>query len=200
MPTLRTFLAIDFPSHIIEKINRIQKSLNKLGSSNIRWVKPENIHLTLKFLGEIELSRIQQIKNDMDVISNEYQPFHIKLKGIGAFPHWRQPRIIWIGIDKSETLILLANQLEMNMRSLGCQHEKRPFSPHLTIGRFRDNTSPEVFQRLEIECRTTARIDDQIMISNFCLYKSDLRSFGPEYALLYSSSFNTAEQSMLKSL
>jgi RNA 2',3'-cyclic 3'-phosphodiesterase len=200
MGTLRTFLAIDFPSHIIEKINGIQKSLNNLGPTNIRWVKPENIHLTLKFLGNIELSRIQQIKNDMDAISNEYQPFHIKLKGIGAFPHWRQPRIIWIGIEKSEILILLANKLEMKMRALGCQREIRPFSPHLTIGRFRDNTSPEGFQRLEIECRTTKRIDDQIEVSNFCLYKSDLHAFGPEYTLLYSSSFKTTEQSMLKSL
>ena len=189
MNTSRTFIAVDFPNQVIEKINKLQKSLNGSASSIIRWMKPENIHLTLKFLGEVELAKVQIIEKNLDIIANEIKPFHLNLEEIGAFPNWGHPRIVWIGIEKSEPLLLLAKEIEENMRNLGCPSEVKPFSPHLTIGRVRDNVSLEDIQMLENKCRVHTIIVDQIMITKIHLYKSDLHTFGPVYTLLYSSSF-----------
>lgn len=189
MNTSRTFIAFDFPNQVIEKINKLQKSLSGSASLRIRWIKPENIHLTLKFLGEVELVRIQIIEKTLDIIANEIEPFHLNLEGIGAFPNWRLPRIVWIGIEKSEPLLLLAKKIEENLRNLGCQSEAKPFSPHLTIGRVRDNSSFEDSQMLENKCRIFTGIVDQILITKIHVYKSDLHSFGPVYTLLHSSSF-----------
>lgn len=189
MITLRTFIAIDFPNQVIEKINKIQKTLNGSTSSVIRWIKPENIHMTLKFLGEVELEKVQIIGNNLDIIASEMVPFHLNLERIGAFPNWGHLKIVWIGIEKSEPFLLLAKEIEKNMRNLGCQREIKPFSPHLTIGRVRDNVSLEDIQMLEIKCRTLSRIEDQIMITKIHLYKSDLHPLGPVYTSLHSSSF-----------
>lgn len=187
--TSRTFIAVDFPNQVIEKINKLQKSLNGSASSIIRWIKPENIHLTLKFLGEVELEKVQIIEKNLDIIANEIEPFHLNLERIGAFPNWGHPRIVWIGIEKSEPLYLLVKEIEKKMVVLGCQREIKPFSPHLTIGRVRDNVSLEDLQMLEIKCHTLSRIEDQIMITKIHLYKSDLHPLGPVYTLLHSSSF-----------
>jgi 2'-5' RNA ligase len=189
LTTSRTFIAVDFPTQVIEKINGLQKTLYGSALSAIRWIKPENIHMTLKFLGEVELAKIQIIENYLNIIANEIQPFHINLDGIGAFPNWGHPRIIWISIEKSEPLLLLAKMIEENMRNLGFQKEIRPFSPHLTIGRIRDNVFLEDLQILEIKCRTLSRIENHIRITNIQLYKSDLYPLGPVYTLLHSSAF-----------
>ena len=189
MTTSRTFIAVDFPNQVIEKINKLQKSLNSSALPIVRWTKPENLHLTLKFLGEIELARIQIIENIFDKIADEIEPFHLNLEGIGAFPNWGHPLIVWIGIEKSEPLYLLAKEIEKSMAVLGCQREIKPFSPHLTIGRIKENISSEDIQKFKKGCPINTNIVDQIMVTKIHLYKSDLHSFGPVYSLLHSSSF-----------
>jgi len=189
MTSLRTFIAIDFPKEVIKQIVAIQKSLNDSISSVVRWTTSENTHLTLKFLGEIESAKELIIEKTLDDITNEINPFYLNLKGIGVFPNWHRPRIVWIGIEKSQPLYLLAKLIEEKMFTLGCQKEIKPFSPHLTIGRVRDNISNEDIQVLEKRCLIHTINIDRILISQIHLYKSDLHSFGPIYTLLNSSSF-----------
>ena len=192
MTTFRTFIALDFPCPVLDKIKKIQKSIDSSYSSIIRWTKPENIHLTLKFLGEVKIEKIQTIEKSLDSIANKMEPFKIDLSEIGAFPNWGHPRIIWIGLEKSEPLLLLAKEIEENMNEIGFEREIRPFSPHLTIGRVRDDTSFKDFQMMENKCRTFTRIEDRIPINNIYIYKSDLQPFGPIYSLLHSSPFKLA--------
>jgi len=191
MTSFRTFIAIDFPDTVIDKIKILQKSINGSYLSIIRWTKPDNIHLTLKFLGEVELEKIQLIEKSLDAIANKTEPFNLNLAEIGAFPNWGHPRIIWIGLENSEPLLSVAKEIEENLDKLGFQREIKPFSPHLTIGRVRDKTSYKDIQMLENKCRTITRIKDRILIDNFYMYKSDLQPFGPVYTLLHSSSFKS---------
>jgi 2'-5' RNA ligase len=189
MASSRIFIAVNFPNQVIKKIYKLQKSLINSTSSIIRWIKLENIHVTLKFLGEVELTKVQIIEKYLDSIANEIQPFHLNLGGIRAFPNWRHPRIVCIEIEKSEPILLLAKMIEENISTLNYQKEIRSFSPHLTIGRIRENASYEDIQMLEINSSTFSRIEDQIMITKIQLYKSDLYPSGPVYTLLHTSTF-----------
>jgi 2'-5' RNA ligase len=189
MNTYRSFIAADFPNQVIEKIRKIQESLKDDNPSVVHWTNPENIHLTLKFLGEIELEKVRKIKDNLDIIANETKPFGLKLEGIGSFPNWRNPRIVWIGVEKSESLHLLVRQIEANMRNLGCASEIKSFSPHLTIGRVRENSRQEAIQILEKKCSSFATITGISQITKIHLYKSDLYHSGPVYELIHTSMF-----------
>ena len=189
METIRTFISIDFPEQAIKVIGDIQKSLNNAIPTIVRWIKSENMHLTLKFLGNVQLQKIHVIEIALDKIALEIEPFHLNLEGIGAFPNWGHPRIIWIGVGKPELVHGLAEQIEEKMVALDCQKEIKSFSPHLTIGRVREHISSEDIQMLEKRTRINTTFVDQIMVTGIHLYKSDLHPSGPVYTLLHSSPF-----------
>ena len=192
MVSYRSFIAADFPDRIIEKIGLIQKSLKEDIPSFVNWTNLDNIHLTLKFLGEIKLEKIQGIEESLDNIAFDTKPFSLELGGIGAFPNWRNPRIIWVGFEKSESLNSLVRLIEASMSNLGCQKEVKPFSPHLTIGRIRDYFRKEDIQILEKKSCTLKRIADITQVSEIHLYKSDLFRLGPVYTLIHTSPFKTS--------
>jgi 2'-5' RNA ligase len=187
--TYRLFIAADFPNQVIEKIKIIQESLKEGNPTVVHWTNPENIHLTLKFLGETKLEKAQSIKDNLDNIAIETKPFGLKLEGIGSFPNWRNPRIVWIGVEKSESLHLLVRQIEANMKNLGCASEIKSFSPHLTIGRVRENSRQEAIQILEKKCVSFATIMGITQITEIHLYKSDLYRSGPVYESIHTSMF-----------
>jgi 2'-5' RNA ligase len=191
--TYRSFIAVDFPNCIIEKIGLNQESLKEGFPSFVHWTRPENIHLTLKFLGEIDIEMVRRIEKSLDILANISKPFSLELDGIGVFPNWKNPRIIWIGFNKSEYLLSLVRQIETQMNNLGCQREEKPFSPHLTIGRVRDNAKPEDIRILENKCCSFARIAGSTQITEIHLYKSDLFHSGPVYTLLHSSIFKASQ-------
>ena len=132
---IRAFICIELPDDIKEKLGRLQADLKALGQS-VRWTRTDGIHLTLKFLGDIEQEVVPNIVEQISEAAQQISPFEIQVKDVGAFPNFKKPRVFWIGIDEqSGALAHIQTAIESNLASLGFEKEQRRFSPHLTIGR-----------------------------------------------------------------
>jgi len=187
---MRTFIAIDLNEENVEKIAGLQSELKK-SDADVKWVEPENIHLTLKFLGEISEEQAGQVKNILDKIASDFRPFEVSLTEIGAFPKLDYPRVIWVGIEKGKKETEeIAKNIEDELEKLGFPKEKRPFAAHLTIGRVRTPKNKErlktVIQTWNLEHRTS---NSQI-VSSVVLYQSKLTPKGPIYTPLHSANFS----------
>lgn len=179
---IRSFLAIELPEAIRRKIEEVQKDL-KLSHADMRWVSPEKIHLTLKFFGSIDESRIDPIVKSIGGPTQTSSPFSLAVRGMGAFPHLKNPRVIWMGlVDEKEILPSFQRELEKELRKIGFESEDRPFHPHLTLGRMKSNQGrDELIGRME-KYREEQFGDFQV--EKVVLLKSDLRPSGPIYTPL----------------
>jgi 2'-5' RNA ligase len=179
---IRSFLAIELPEAIRKRIEEIQRDLRSL-NSDVRWVSPEKIHLTLKFFGNIEESRVDTIAKSIEPLVGGTQPFSLEAKGMGAFPNIKNPRVIWMGlIDEKQVLVPLQKQLESTLATIGFQVEDRPFRPHLTLGRVNSSCGKdELIGRIE---KYKEEKFGDVEVKRLVLFKSDLRPTGPIYTLL----------------
>lgn len=179
---MRTFIAIDFEEEIKKKLYFLLLELDKV-SQNIKWVKKEGMHLTLKFLGEIEEEKIPKIEAVLSTISKMYSPFPLRLKGTGTFPPGKKnPRVIWIGIEGGQTLKELQAQLEEELEKLDLPREKREFHPHLTLGRVKIQSHlGGVLSQLEREKETTF---GEMKVNKITFFQSILKPTGAEYKAL----------------
>ena len=135
--TIRTFIAIELPAKIIDGLKEIQDEL-KDGTNKVTWVKPENIHLTIKFLGDIEADKIDSIAGLLKSAAAKNRSFDISVKGVGGFPTIDNPRVLWVGIEEGNVnLSALYNNIEDALSTIGFEKEERPFKPHLTLGRIK---------------------------------------------------------------
>jgi len=179
---IRSFLAIELPKPILRKIEEVQGDL-KLTHADVRWVNPEKIHLTLKFFGNIEESRIDAIFKAIEEPIQNNPPFFLNVRGVGAFPQMRNPRVIWMGlVNGKEVLVSLQKQIEIQLEKIGFQPEDRPFHPHLTLGRTRSSRGKE-----ELVGKMEKHRDEEFgdfQIERVVLFKSDLRPTGPVYTPL----------------
>ncbi|MBI3933659.1 MAG: RNA 2',3'-cyclic phosphodiesterase [Acidobacteria bacterium] len=132
---MRTFVAIEIPGEIRDRIQKLMETLRR-APANVRWSRPESLHITLKFLGEIPAEKVGQVKKRLQALPAA-APVTIRLAGAGFFPNDRTPRVIWLGIEAGPELHRLAASVEQNLLSLGIPKEDRNFSPHLTLGRIR---------------------------------------------------------------
>ena len=179
---IRSFLAIELPTIIRHRLSDIQKDL-KTSDADVRWVNPDSVHLTLKFFGNIEESRIDTIVESIAVPIRTTPSFSLKVQGTGAFPHVNNPRVVWVGLREGiEVLRHLQKQLEASMEKSGFPAENRPFHPHLTIGRVKSNRGKGAL---------VAKIDKyreeelgQFQAEKVILFRSDLTPFGPIYSSL----------------
>jgi RNA 2',3'-cyclic 3'-phosphodiesterase len=177
--TIRTFIAISLPEHIIEEIGKMQKKVRKSGFK-MRWVKPENIHITLKFLGDIHSQMIQPIVNCMDRCGKEHHFVQLFSKGIGVFPGLKRPRILWAGIDgETDALRAIQEQLDEYLRVTGLPKENRPFKGHLTIGRFKGRADSK--KLLSVIKEFSVFETKSFSAETLSLYKSDLTPSGAIY-------------------
>lgn len=134
---IRCFVALNLSPELKAHLAELQVRL-KQAKADVSWVKPENIHLTLKFLGEVEEERILAIKQAIQEGVEGEGALSVTLAGLGTFPHPRSPRVIWVGIEgEKERLSRLQERMEQAMEGVGFPREGRPFSPHLTLGRVR---------------------------------------------------------------
>jgi 2'-5' RNA ligase len=180
---IRAFLAIDPPEEIFKEINKIQERLRKTLQGDIRWVKPEGIHLTLKFFGYIYDSDIANIS---DVVKNSVanmKALLLNVRSIGAFPSVNRPRVLWLGIDgDTDALINLQVKIDAGLESYGFKKEDRPFRPHLTLARIKE---PKGLVGL---AETVKKNEDYIAGSftagGLTLFKSDLKPTGAIYTKL----------------
>ena len=179
---IRSFLAIELPKLILRKIEEVQEDL-RLTHADVRWVNPEKIHLTLKFFGNIEESRIDAIFKAIEEPIQNNPPFFLNVRGVGAFPQMRNPRVIWMGlVNGKEVLVSLQKQIEIQLEKIGFQPEDRPFHPHLTLGRMRSSRGKE-----ELVGGMEKHRDEEFgdfQIERVVLFKSDLRPTGPVYTPL----------------
>jgi RNA 2',3'-cyclic 3'-phosphodiesterase len=189
MSLLRTFIAVEIPSPIQQIIQQKTEPLRKaLDPSLVRWVAVENIHLTLKFLGDVSLSTVeiltQMLRSEADLV----HMFNIEIYGLGAFPSLRRTRVLFVGIQAPAGLEALFRGIEAACARLGYESETRSFSPHLTIGRVRQDIPSAGQQKIRsalaglmIDSLGSARVD------SVHLYKSDLKPSGSLYTKLYSA-------------
>jgi 2'-5' RNA ligase len=179
---IRSFLAIELPKPILKEIEEVQGDL-KLTHADVRWVNPEKIHLTLKFFGNIEESRIDLIFKSIEEVLLKTLPFSLEVRGVGAFPNLRNPRVIWMGlIDGKEVLTSLQKQIEIQLEKIGFQPEDRPFHPHLTLGRMKSSRGKEeLVGKME---KHKEREFGVFQVERLVLFKSDLKPTGPIYTAL----------------
>jgi 2'-5' RNA ligase len=186
MPELiRTFIAIELPKTVQDGLVQLQARLKK-EKPPVRWVAPDKIHVTLHFLGEIPPAEVEAISAMTVRVVAGAAPFEIEATGTGVFPNSNRPRVIWVGIDGDmEKLEALHARLGRELEALGFPLEKRPFSPHLTLGRVRDRSSLSEVRalgtavgRLEIPSLGRWRVEQILVI------RSDLRPEGPTYTPL----------------
>lgn len=142
MGEIRAFIAIELPDKVKNELSEILYKLKPGREKAVKWVNPNGIHLTLKFLGNIPEERIVDITHAIAKASSFTFPFNLELKGLGAFPNLKSPRVVWVGIGGDIPVIAnLQRQIDQPLIPLGFPPEKRDFSPHLTLGRVRDKTS-----------------------------------------------------------
>jgi len=178
---MRTFIAVELPEQIKKQIEVLQAPLKKTNAF-VSWVKPGNIHITLKFLGEVPEEKIDEVFSATELALKGTKSFKMNLKGMGAFPDFRRPRVIWIGAGKGgEELSDMANKIEDQMEKIGYPKEKRKFSPHFTIGRVK---SPKNIEKL-IELIKSADFEtEDIEVNEVTVMKSQLHPAGAIYTAL----------------
>ncbi len=180
---LRCFIAIGIPDPIKRDIGELIEILKKY-NVDVKWVIYENLHLTLKFLGNTPEVLLPKIRESLFNIVLSYEPFYIKIYTTGVFPNRRYPRVIWVGVEDSGVLNKLKRHIEDSMALLGYQKEDRGFNPHLTLGRVRSQRGIIINLINEID-NFKERDFGGINVSSIKLMKSELKPKGAEYSCLY---------------
>jgi len=181
--TLRTFIAIELSEELRQELRKLQQEL-KQSNIDAKWVKSENIHLTLKFLGNIDLNQIEQTKNILKETSRQVKPFHLHLSGVGAFPKLDYPRVLWVGVDEGENETTeIAKRLEEDLEKIGFQKENRPFSPHLTLARIHGSKNKDKLKSLIQQ--TTFISKNKTYVDKVTLFKSTLTPKGSIYNIIH---------------
>lgn len=177
MSQLRAFLAIDIDEDLKAKIYRVIKEFGQI-DANIKYVELENLHLTLKFFGDIDTEGLDVLSSKIsDVVSN-FDSFNVKIKGCGAFPNTNRIKVIWLGIDEDETVKRLHDELDREFVKLGFDKDKK-FSTHLTVGRMRSGKNKDKVKS-KIEEFSEVEIGE-MAVERIILKKSTLTPQGPIY-------------------
>mgnify|MGYP000138424855 CR=1 FL=1 len=187
MEKIRSFIAIELSENILSAIADLQRQLkNQVPAGTVRWVRPEGIHLTLQFLGDVPAVKINSIAQALTETCAPCQPFSITIGGLGCFPNARRPRVTWVGVDEpTGTLAALQKAIERAMVPLGFTPEKRAFHPHLTLGRTQRRATRDQVQALGALITTTqVPFLGQMDVHQVCLIRSDLRPTGAVYTRL----------------
>ncbi len=179
---IRAFIAISLPERILQAIAKLQETLKGSGLK-IRWTRKEGIHLTIKFLGDIEWDDVEKIHVAMERTTQDFSPFTLRGEGVGVFPDVRRPRVVWVGLTGDvEALRLLQSDLEDQLNHFGFLKEKRAFKGHLTVGRVKGRVDlAKLAKALEAlgEFRT-----ESFTAQSVVLFQSDLRPNGAVYSRL----------------
>lgn len=186
-PTIRTFIALELPPSVISLLEKVQEDLKSMGLP-AKWVRPENIHLTLKFIGNINPGDIDKIGGAMMDAVDDFAAITLVAGGIGVFPGIKRPRVIWVGLGgQIQLLFAMQRVLEENLAALGFKEEKRPFKGHLTLGRFRQTVNPNTIRQI---MREHANLySEEFTARRIILFKSDLKPTGAVYSQLMNFAF-----------
>jgi len=177
---IRSFLAFELPPAIQEVLAEISGE-GRSAPLNIRWVRVPNIHLTVVFMGNVQENHIGRIGEIVGSLCRRHAPFQIQLRGIGMFGNRRIPRVVWAGLTGDTDLMgSLRDDLQRDLAPLGIQEERRPFKPHLTLGRFRKGAAYD--SRLDQFLSRHRDFDGpECTLGELVFFRSDLRPGGSEY-------------------
>ncbi len=188
-PVLRTFIAIELDKALLARLAEVQSEIKKeVPAGSVKWVRPGGIHLTLKFLGDTRRERLQAVEEGMRRATESIGSFQVELAGTGCFPNCRRPRVLWVGIRADDILLGLQRQIDAEMSRLGWARERRPFSPHLTLGRIRRDTPPSEVRRVGemVSGMTIGSLGTQ-QVTEISLIRSILGRDGARYVRLFST-------------
>ncbi len=181
---IRSFIAIEISDELHKAIDQIQKNL-KMKIPRARWVKPDSIHLTIKFLGGIDLQQVQRISGHMNDWIEEFHSYELQPQGLGAFPNTHHPRVLWIGFRHVPDIHYnLVGKIESALFSMGFPREPKRHFPHLTLSRFNEPVHIPEFDAL---CRNEMIELPDFQVKQVTLFQSDLTQRGARYTPLFSA-------------
>lgn len=189
MEQIRSFIAIELPDELKSELVRLEARLKSGGQSGVKWVDPYGIHLTLKFLGSIAVDRVEGITRAMEEAARGISPFRLEVKELGVFPNFKRVQVAWVGISgEADKLVQLQKRIESNLAPLGFAPESRPFTPHLTLARLRNQASLEERQRFgQLIADTTFEAACPIEVDAISLIRSQLTREGAIYTRINSA-------------
>jgi len=185
---IRAFIAVDLDDPVIEKVCNVVEIL-KPRITEIRWLRKENLHLTLKFLGNIAESQVEPITAALRHPLGLFSPCTISAKGLGVFPDFRRPKILWVGLT-GDQLVQLAAEIESALMPIGFTPKNRAFTPHLTIGRWREGSRPAKNLRQEIDSLNDFEFG-ACAVRQIVLFQSVLKPEGASYSELRTIQLGT---------
>jgi 2'-5' RNA ligase len=187
---VRLFVALEIPTAVRDNLATLIKDLSALaqqsGDNRARWVRPENLHVTLKFIGEAAPEKLEAIRNALSTVHCD-QPVELRFRGLGFFPDEKHPRVFWAGMEASPNLKSLVTGIDQALEKLGIPREQRAFTAHLTLARFQPSGMPEKLRAAVHE--NTARDFGSLRTGDFHLYESKLKPAAAEHTRLQSFLF-----------
>jgi len=187
---VRLFVALEIPAavrdNLAAQIKELRDLSTKVADKRPRWVRPENLHVTLKFIGEVASTKLDAIRGALSAIRSN-APVDLKFRGLGFFPNERHPRVLWAGLEASANLTSLAGDIDGALETQGIACERRTFTPHLTLARIEP---PDLHEKLRASIQeNTAREFGSFQTREFHLIESKLKPSGAEYTTLASFPF-----------
>jgi RNA 2',3'-cyclic 3'-phosphodiesterase len=177
---IRSFLAFELPSQIRQVLLRVHDELKRL-PLDVRWVRPEGIHLTVVFMGDVREEDMAPIIEGVGEASLPYGPFSMALQGMGCFPNSRNPRVLWLGVESDlERMSQFRDDLQQKLLPFGIPSEARAFRPHLTLGRFKKPGKKEAALE-ELLLKHRGLTSPVCSLNELVLFKSDLKPGGAVY-------------------
>lgn len=188
---IRLFIALPLEKQIEDNLGRIANDLKQVGG-HVKWVNPENIHLTIKFLGNTEEDFVDKLKAEIDRVAGTCDPILSRINRLGGFPNLKHPRVIWAGFsDGVDRLTRLAHELDERISQLGWEREQRDFKAHLTLGRVKDAHGLDALDDFVAGYKLP---DMSMRLDRIVLFKSTLTQQGPIYKRLHERPLSVAEQ------
>ena len=182
---IRSFIAIELPDDLRKKIGELEAKLTSRNQNYVRWVKPESIHLTLNFLGDVQAEKVPEIVKAMEVAAEGIPPFVLRVQDTGVFPNVRRARVAWVGLSGDvDKLVRLQKNLEIILEPLGFTPEGRDFTPHLTLARINDAASQDERQKFGELVLGTKFEGGVINVDGVSLMRSQLERTGAIYTQL----------------
>jgi len=175
MNAIRTFIAIEIPPNVQETLGKVIDQLRQEIGNSVRWVPASNIHLTLKFLGNVSPTNLDLLTRVLHVEIARHKIFEFEIGNLGVFPNPKRPRVVWVEIQAPDTLKTLQAGIEQETQRLGYPSEERAFSPHLTLGRVGHNAMSQDFEKIQQALdKIKAEKLGTVVVDSVKLYRSDL--------------------------
>lgn len=194
MSVIRAFIAIEISSEIKEKLKQLTFQLKqRLEAVPVKWVPVENIHLTLKFLGNVSVNNVEVLEKILDSEASNHHSFEASVGELGAFPTTRRPRVVWVKMQAPTELYEIQRCIEEETARLGYAHDKRSFKPHLTMGRVSRHANLEQVHKIgQVLESTNVGFLGAMRVKYVHLFRSDLKPTGAVYTRIHTAEFLAA--------